>query len=46
MSNYSNYLGAKKCCDLRGLGTQGPQLQMVVQQLSLRLLVLVPLIFV
>ena len=24
MNTYSNYLGAKRCCDLRGLGPQGP----------------------
>ena len=25
MSNYSNYLASRKCCDLRGPGPQGPQ---------------------
>jgi hypothetical protein len=25
MSSYSQYLGARKCCDLKGLGPQGPQ---------------------
>jgi hypothetical protein len=24
-SNYSNYLGARKCCDIRTAGPQGPQ---------------------
>jgi hypothetical protein len=24
MSSYTNYLGSKKCCDLRGLGPKGP----------------------